>query len=170
MHDLPVGAELSFTGPWGKFVPKQAMKSPAGSTLVVASDTGITAAIGLLHASGFQPWANQTDFHWLIESDEYFLPELLVRQRIQTRCRNFTIQRIPAVGSSQRDLWIEKFCQEITSRYPDIGNLQNVFLSGDGRIAFAMRESLTNAGVSNIQIETFFNHQEKKAEAKLAAS
>src|SRR5713101_3933702 len=43
MHRMEVGAELPFSGPWGKFVANGAS---AGPRRVLATDTGITAALG----------------------------------------------------------------------------------------------------------------------------
>ena len=48
MHALAVGAELTFSGPWGKFYPADG-EAPV-PTLVFATDTGITAALGLFRS------------------------------------------------------------------------------------------------------------------------
>src|SRR6266545_4603220 len=38
IHELPVGADIRFSGPWGKLFPQNGAR---GSTLVLATDTGI---------------------------------------------------------------------------------------------------------------------------------
>ena len=43
--------ELRFTGPWGKFFPA---RCAAGKTLVLATDTGVTAALGLVQSRGLR--------------------------------------------------------------------------------------------------------------------
>src|SRR5581483_4552356 len=43
VHGLKPGMGISFSGPWGKFVPR---KCASGCTLILATDTGITAALG----------------------------------------------------------------------------------------------------------------------------
>jgi ferredoxin-NADP reductase len=49
IHDLPVGGEFEFSGPWGKFVASENM-SREERVLCIATDTGITAALGLLQS------------------------------------------------------------------------------------------------------------------------
>src|SRR5688500_14423818 len=44
LHTAPLGTELSFSGPWGKLVPEGGLDAP---TLFVATDTGITSALGV---------------------------------------------------------------------------------------------------------------------------
>ncbi|HEX2678752.1 MAG TPA: NAD(P)-dependent oxidoreductase, partial [Polyangiales bacterium] len=50
MHALALGDEVRFSGPWGKMVPTD---TSDGTTLVLASDTGITAALGLVRGERF---------------------------------------------------------------------------------------------------------------------
>jgi len=171
MHQLAVGSELSFTGPWGKFGAGNRCEPStlAASALVVATDTGITAAIGLLNSEAFLHCAPETDVYWVLESDEYFLPETFVRERIQGRYRTFTVLSAPPVHSSERRACLRDLLEETgtqsLNRRP-----RSAFLSGDGLLVFAMRESLAGLGVADVRIETFFNHQEKKAEVKAVAS
>src|SRR5258708_14806264 len=44
-HAAQPGAEVTFSGPWGKFLPDDGRPRP---TLLVATASGITAALGLL--------------------------------------------------------------------------------------------------------------------------
>src|SRR5437879_5669801 len=50
MHDAPIGATFTFSGPWGKSYADDAME---GRSLLLATDTGITAAMGLARTAGF---------------------------------------------------------------------------------------------------------------------
>jgi len=45
MHELPLGATRDYSGPWGKLTPEDGL---AERTLLVATDTGITTALGLV--------------------------------------------------------------------------------------------------------------------------
>ncbi|HLJ87101.1 MAG TPA: FAD-dependent oxidoreductase [Candidatus Angelobacter sp.] len=170
MHRLPVGTAISFTGAWGKFGVGNRLEPniPAAPALVVATDTGITAAIGLLNSEGFRQCAPQADVYWILESGDYFLPESFVRERIHGCYRNFDIRFAPPVASAARRDWLADLLDEIGSH-----SLENrpgaAFLAGDGTLVFAMRERLTQLGVADIRIETFFNHQEKKTETKAIA-
>ncbi len=72
IHGLEAGATVSFSGPWGKFYLREDVP---GSTLVFSTDTGITAALGLIRSARFFPLLAETIFIWLRPSVEYFLPE-----------------------------------------------------------------------------------------------
>jgi ferredoxin-NADP reductase len=172
MHGLAVGSELLFTGPWGKFGPGNNPEF-SGRTippLIVATDTGITAALGLLNSQAFQPFTAETDVYWLLEGDDYFVPSSFVRERIYGRCRSLTVRPAPPAGSAQREDWLESFLKEITSSHSMIDRTGSVFVSGDGMLVFAMRNRFSMLGVADIRIETFFNHQEKKAVTPANAS
>lgn len=172
MHRLTVGSELSFTGPWGKLGPGSRPEAPtaSGLALVVATDTGITAAMGLLNSVAFQPYMAEADVYWLLESDQYFLTVDFVRERIQGRCRNFVVRPAPTVNSSYRKAWIEAFVEEMADRQASVSRHRSAFLSGDGMVLFPLRERLVESGIEDVRIETFFNHQEKKAALQTAAS
>lgn len=171
MHQLAIGSELSFTGPWGKFGAgnRSAPSTLAAPALVVATDTGITAAMGLLNAEAFRECAPEADLYWVLESDEDFLPESFVRNRIDGLYRTFMVRPAPPVHSAHRRDWLADLLEEIGTRSMK-SRPRSAFLSGDGLLVFAMRESLAGLGVADIRIETFFNHQEKKTEVKAVVS
>lgn len=171
MHQLPVGSELAFSGPWGKFgAGKRSEPSELASpALIVATDTGITAAIGLLNSEAFGQCAPEADVYWALESEEYFLPESFVRERIHGRCRSFTVRPAPPVHSADRRAWLRDLLEEIATQSRN-RRPRSAFLSGDGLLVLAMRGSLAGLGIADIRVETFFNHQEKKTEVKAVAS
>jgi ferredoxin-NADP reductase len=146
MHALPVGAVISFSGPWGKY----RSDGTPGAALVLATDTGITAAMALAQSAAF----DAADFVWMVESDDYFLPESFVRERIGARHR-LSILRIPAAGTAERIAWFEDWSRQYRER-PG-----TVFLSGDGLLLYPFRDTLVGSGVNadRIRIETFFNHR-----------
>ena len=57
-----------------------------GPTLVLATDTGITAALGLVQGVRFQALAAKAIVIWLRTTPDYFLPEPLVRERVPPAC------------------------------------------------------------------------------------
>jgi ferredoxin-NADP reductase len=164
MFDLPLHAELAFSGPWGKYLPRNAQSVNAGdrATTVLATDTGITAAMGLIGAEMFTPFREDTTVLWLVESDEYFLPEAFIRERLANLCRHLGIVRVPA-DHIQRESWLrlhkDALYERILQEYP-----ATVFLSGDGRLLSELRDVLQN-GPSPLEVivESFFHHQELKS-------
>jgi ferredoxin-NADP reductase len=165
MIGLEAGAELLFTGPWGKFRPPTDATDSA-STLIVATDTGITAALGLLRSQSFQPRLAQTSVVWLVESDSYFVPEKFVRERLPENCGHF--ERVP-LPLAARTEWLarerDSFLEPVL-RSP----LHAAYLSGDGSLLAAFRDTLQALPAPPaVFIESFFNHQQLKPVSKDAA-
>jgi ferredoxin-NADP reductase len=159
MHRIEVGAELTFSGPWGKFVTNG--ESP-GSRLVFATDTGITAALGLLRGLGSRPLADATKALWLTESDDYFLPPAFVRSLLERRCQHFGVAAAREVGDATRvGSALAMMECSLESTLPS-----TAFLAGDGAVIYPMRERLIAAGMQkeNIHLEAFFNNPERKAQ------
>ena len=158
MHRIEVGAELTFSGPWGKFVSNGA----AGPRLVFATDTGITAALGLLQGLGSRPLADATKAVWLIESDDYFLPPSFVQNLLGRRCQNFGVAAAREVGDATRiGSALAILERSLESTLPS-----TAFLAGDGAVIYPMRERLIAPGMQkeNIHLEAFFNNPERKAQ------
>jgi ferredoxin-NADP reductase len=169
MHGLAVGADLPFSGPWGKFVAEELPTDfpRSGSTLVLATDTGITAALGLVNSQKFLPFAARTDVVWLTESDEYFLSEGFVRARLLHCCRSFRVVHIPSVESSLRNIWFDDQQETILTPLLMEAAPSLSFLSGDGLLLARIRQTLLDRGHADptIRVETFFNHPVRKAAA-----
>ena len=160
MHRIEVGAELTFSGPWGKFVCNGAS---AGPRLVFATDTGITAALGLLQGLGSCPLAEATKAVWLIESNDYFLPPSFVRSLLGRRCQDFGVAATREVGDATRvGSALAMLERSLESTLPS-----TAFLAGDGAVIYPMRERLIAAGMrkENIHLEAFFNNPERKAQS-----
>jgi ferredoxin-NADP reductase len=158
MHTLSVGAELTFSGPWGKFFPAEGEPDPP--TLVIATDTGVTAALGLVRSARAASALATMRFIWFVESPDYFLPELMVSDLASDTDEVIVVtgppvdhpERVPTALTVIREL-----CGETMP--------QRAFLSGDGNILFPLCEELKVMGVSEsaIRMECFFNNPIRKA-------
>lgn len=158
IHGLEPGAKVSFSGPWGKFYVRDDVP---GSTLVFSTDTGITAALGLIRSARFLPLLAETLFIWLRPSVEYFLPEPFVRGLIPDTCQDVKIGTIPAVNHDDRLPAVRNALQQILSGPA----LMRAFVSGDGAVNLALVDDLVCAGVpvSKDNVESFFNMPKKSA-------
>ena len=160
MHRIEVGAELTFSGPWGKFVTNGAS---AGPRLVFATDTGITAALGLLQGLGSRARADDTTAVWFVESDDYFLPPSFVQSLLSRRCQNFGVVANREVGDATRVAsalaMLERSLESILP--------STAFLAGDGAVIYPLRDRLIAAGMQreSIRVEAFFNNPERKAQS-----
>jgi ferredoxin-NADP reductase len=158
MHELEVGSELPFSGPWGKsFV---APASEAGPTVVLATDTGLTAALGLLRGTRFQPFLPETRILWFVESREYFLPEEWLRTVIPAGCGAFVTQIGPPVHHPER----VAAARDLLRSSLAAGMPAHVFLSGDGAVLYPCAQDLAEAGLAEdkIHLECFFNNPQRK--------
>ena len=146
IHDLKPGDIFEFSGPWGKYLPPQ----NAENVLIVATDTGITAALGLIRGKKFAAKARMI---WFVESENYFLPFSTLPDW------NFVI--VPPAGQSLR----MDVCKSEIEKVCDQKKFDQIYLSGDGRALAALKDMLLAGGYEEEQIlmETFFNHLERKA-------
>jgi len=159
MHRIEVGAELTFSGPWGKFVTNG--ESP-GPRLVFATDTGITAALGLLQGLGSRSRADDTTAVWFVESEDYFLSSLFVRHSLAGLCQNLAVVAAPEIADAARiESALSILTRSLESTLPS-----TAFLAGDGAVIYPVRERLIAAGMEkeNIHLEAFFNNPERKAQ------
>jgi len=147
MHEQPVGAEIPFSGPWGKYLPDDATPR---RTLIVATDTGITAAMGLVAGEKFAPQRANARLVWLTEHSNYFLSPAFVRERTGL---DVVIERVPPVSHVERPAVGDAILTKHLSHQPD-----SVFLSGDGALIYPWRDRLTDRVV---RFECFFNNPEK---------
>ncbi len=157
MHRVSVGAELPFSGPWGKFLPE----APSDSRFVFATDTGITATLGLVRGRLFRALGADTTVVWLLEADDYFIPPSLVRELIQTERVTFETVAAPPVGHPERLAHARALVDRVVAkRRPDCA-----YLAGDGALIYPLRDHLAGAGVplERIRLEAFFNNPERRA-------
>lgn len=158
VHGLAAGADISFSGPWGKFVLPE---SASGRTLILATDTGITAALGFLHATRFAPLLPQALLVWLRASAEYFLPDECVRNLVPAACGEVRIEVIPEVGHPERVPRARSGLRQILLHR----DLAQAFLAGDGAVIQVLLDDLATAGipVGKENVEAFFNMPKKSA-------
>jgi|CZKU01.1.fsa_nt_gi ferredoxin-NADP reductase len=158
MHDAPVGTELSFSGPWGKLYPE----GQAGRTLVLATDTGITAALGLARSSGFAALAPEADVYWYVTSPAYFLPEAFVHGELAGVPVRFHIEQALPPHHPERLAHVQAIVgRHITAR----GLPASAFFAGDGAVIHPIRDHLVALGVpgEHARLEAFFNNPARKA-------
>jgi ferredoxin-NADP reductase len=130
---------------------------------VFATDTGITAALGLLRGSRSRALADATTAVWFVESDDYFLRPSFARNSLAELCQNFGVAAAPQAGDATRvSRALTELDRSLESRLP-----ANAFLAGDGAVIYPMRERLIAAGMQkeNIHLEAFFNNPERKAQS-----
>ncbi len=158
MHVTQNGAEVPFSGPWGQFVPDE--PGTSGRTLVLATDTGITAALGLIQGAKFKSCADQARMIWFVESENYFIPPSFVRDICSSVDLDFSIEALPSVNHPERLsralAVLARLIQEVRPA--------SVFLSGDGNLLYPIKEQLMASQIEEkqIKIECFFNNPFKK--------
>ncbi len=158
IHSLKPGDSFEFSGPWGKYLPP-ASEENFGSILVIATDTGLSAALGLVNAAKFHRCLPQTRLLWFVESGQYFVPPQFAAERMPEGIR-WQIVNAPQVGDDSR---VPFCCGEVESLLKD-ETFGRIYLSGDGKILSGLEGLFQNKGYGKDQVitETFFNHKELK--------
>jgi ferredoxin-NADP reductase len=159
MHEMPVGSAIPFSGPWGKYLV--APDAEPGRTLVLATDTGLTAALGLIRGAPFARLLPETRVLWFVESREYFLPESWLAGAVPDGCEAFTTRLGPPIHHGER----VAAARSLLASYLDEGLPAHVFLSGDGAILYPLCQDLAEAGLAEnqIRLECFFNNPQRRA-------
>jgi len=129
----------------------------------LATDTGISAALGLVQSLRFAPLVAATIFIWLRTSPGYFLPDAFVRERVPQACTEVRIELIPAIGRPERVPHARDVFHRVVARR----GLEQAFVSGDGAVNYALLGELVAAGVpaTKDNVESFFNMPKKSASA-----
>jgi ferredoxin-NADP reductase len=163
LHEIAVGEELPFSGPWGKSYPDDAM---TGNTLLLATDTGITAAMGLARSDAFARLAPEADLIWCIphasSPKPVFLPEAFVRSFVEPSGVRMRVESALPIHHPERLAQAES----IVAKYvAERGVPSAAFLSGDGTIAYGVRAQLVAMGMpeDRVKLEAFFNNPARKA-------
>ena len=158
IHSLVPGEAFEFSGPWGKYLPP-ATHENLNHILVVATDTGLTAALGLVNGRNFSRFLSSTQLIWFVESDTYFTPPSFLKEHIPHGLQWKKIW-IPKVGDDSR----VDFCKGCVSDLFEKDGVDRVYLSGDGKVLLGLEDSFLTHGYRKDQIvtETFFNHKELK--------
>jgi ferredoxin-NADP reductase len=156
LHDVEVGSTIQFSGPWGKLLPAM---GATGRTLVLATDTGITAALGLVQSARFRPLAPATLFVWLEPEGDSFLPRELVREMLPLDLGEVRFGALPPIGDASRVEPARAIVRELLAAGP----LAQAFIAGDGLVNYALLDDLVAAGVAATRdsVESFFNMPKK---------
>jgi len=153
LHDAPVGTELPFSGPWGKLLPEGGITEP---TLVVATDTGITAALGVVEQDAPRPV--RVALLWLRSDDETFLDVESARTRCEAAGVHFTVATLPPVRDPGRAAAANAPVDALVAET----RATLVVAAGDGLVIHALRDRLAGTGVRDVRLESFFHNPEKK--------
>lgn len=164
LHAQVPGAQIRFSGPWGKLhltgsgAPIEEALAPP-RTLALATDTGVTAILGLVRAGWFAPLVPGCTFVWLRTAAEYFLPASFVAARLPAGLRAVEITELPPAGHPARIPACQQRLQDATAA----GNLWRAFVAGDGVVNYALLDDLIVAGVpaTRDSVESFFNMPKK---------
>jgi ferredoxin-NADP reductase len=152
MRRLKPGDEVRFTGPWGTFA---APAAPPGSCLVIATDTGITAALGLLRGVGFRGLLPSTVLLWLRVDAADFVSDEFVRQRLPETCREFQIHSFPPIHHPERLPIARSLLRQVCSTHAP----SHARVCGDGVINYGLMADFAAHGidVTPDDVESFFN-------------
>jgi ferredoxin-NADP reductase len=158
MHALTIGATLGFSGPWGKLVPEGGL---AQRTLLVATDTGITSALGIAEQHAMGSAACALSVIWLRETAETFLDVVSVRRRIESAGAEWSAHDIGPIAGRLRAAEAWALVEAQARRF----EASHVIATGDGAIVHPLRDSLSArlSSVTDVRIECFFNNPEKKS-------
>jgi ferredoxin-NADP reductase len=159
VHGLAPGAVVRFSGPWGKMRPSA---ERGGPLLVLATDTGVTAALGLVRGQAVAPLSAGGAFVWLRTSASYFLPASFVVPRLPPRLGVVEIGLAPPVGHPERIPACRQLVSRLLRRAPPP---QQAFFCGDGAVNYALLDDLAASGLSLTRdnVESFFNMPKKAA-------
>jgi ferredoxin-NADP reductase len=158
MHELALDATLGFSGPWGKLLPETGL---AERTLLIATDTGITSALGIVEQHAMGSSARALSVVWLRGADETFLDVASVRRRVESAGALWSDHEIANVAEPGRaaPAW------ELVEAHARGFEASHVIATGDGAIVHPLREMLPARLplVTDVRIECFFNNPEKKS-------
>lgn len=143
---------LPFGGPYGR-LKYENTNSPQCKKLVLATDTGITAALGLLKGKDFKDHLPNTTLVWIAENESYFitlpkLRELLPKELHEMRFFKATSSFDP-----------KRVVEDRFFSFLDGKKFGYLLASGDGSIIEPIKNRFVENEISpeNIKMEYFFN-------------
>lgn len=159
IHGLKPGEVFEFSGPWGKFLPPNDDRKC--EILVMATDTGLTAGLGLIRGGRFASFLPRTKFICFINSEAYFIPFNQVSEWIPSALSDWRWILSPAVGDPGR----LQFCQHELERIIERNSFDWIYMSGDGSVIQMLTDWLLAKGYSegSLVSEPFFNQLARKA-------
>ncbi|TGM03662.1 FAD-dependent oxidoreductase [Leptospira barantonii] len=162
--NLAIGSELEFSGPWGKFIGN--LQWPReGKTLLVATDTGITAIFSILHSQRWKEKLKDTNVIWYVSRESEFLPVRDVMEGLPIGFNSMNVIPISKVNDPKREAeCLCSFTDELNASVLPT----NAFLAGDGKLIRIVKDVLLAKGVleENIGAEIFFNSPRQSESVK----
>lgn len=159
MHRLRAGDEVKLSGPWGKLTAPPAEQltalEPGGPrVLVLATDTGITAALGLVQSRRFRPLLPYTLLLWLRVNEDDFITDGLVTEHLPHGL-TFRSRSLPPVHHPER----LPIARALLAEVLEGGAIQHARVSGDGVINYGLMSDFAASGVAvgRDDVESFFN-------------
>ena len=161
VHDLKSGDTFEFSGPWGKY---QIVEETPGPILCIATDTGITAALGLLRGQSAGPLLKESKLIWFLSSPNYFIPQDQVLSWLPSGLSFHMVSPSPAIDDPSRSSFIEGGTAEILQEKV----FTKIYLSGDGLVVRHLKSQFIGSGKyqpEQIIMESFFHHESLKTAA-----
>lgn len=161
LQELGPGAAVSYSGPWGKLLATS--QEATGPAWVVATDTGITAALGLVRGRAFAPHLPLTTLVWFDHSADALLSPEDVEERLPEGLTRLERHELPAVGSDRR---LDSARDRLRTLAASATSLPTaLWLVGDGEVLFTLRDEAGRLfGVDTAEgasIECFFNNPDR---------
>jgi len=163
LNQLALGAELRFSGPWGKLRAPTA--DARGPIWIIATDSGASAALGLCRGQHFERHLRRTRLQVWTPAPHYFLDHAFIRGQAAA-CSDLEFRTLGPIGSDRRLAEIKAWTTQLLAQ----GLPEHVYLLGDGQVTRPLLQLLTARGIepARIQVETFFNHVERKPSTRAA--
>lgn len=161
IHDLKVGDTFEFSGPWGKY---QIAEGTQERILCIATDTGITAALGLLRGKAAISFLSESKLIWFLSSPHYFIPIDKVRSWLPSTLSLQIVSSTPTIDGQSRGFFIEEEISKILQEKV----FTKIYLSGDGLALRHLKSKFLeseNYQPEQIIMESFFHHESLKTAA-----
>ena len=153
LDNLKIGEEVSFSGPWGKFLKNEHF-AKTGKTLMVATDTGIASAMSFLSSKKLKNRLKDVDLRWIVPSKDYFISHDEVIKKFSENLGNLEIKTIAEWGKGRGEEFYGLF-----ERFIEQTSYDSYFLCGDGEVVRRGKDLLLKRGHDENQIGTkvYFN-------------
>jgi ferredoxin-NADP reductase len=166
LHAVAPGREIAYSGPWGKLYPAL-VSGDSGAipqrTLIVATDTGITAALGLVRSWRMARSLGDTALVWLRARPDYFIDEREIAARLPAGIGRVHIGLLPPIGHAER----LAIARGVVADLGGAAAFTQGFISGDGVVNYGLLDDLVAAGIpaTRENVESFFNMLKRAAPA-----
>jgi ferredoxin-NADP reductase len=158
--DLQVNADVTYSGPWGKWTINPDELPADRPVLVIATHTGISAALGLSQLLIDQPaLKSRTQLVWLRPAEPYFLSDNFIRESWLGDPKKLTILDWPTPQQLPSSQQISQLYSQLSANREEV-----LYLVGDGAFNRAMQDVyLSECNADPLcRIENFF-HKPPKA-------